>query len=167
MKSESEQAGPESNGAKTLYRCWQQARGIRGLPSRADIDTADIRPLLPHVQLYEVVDGGRRFYTRVAGSAAATALGYDPTGQFLDEAPAGRGRRRMLKTLREVVRTGEPAFGQHDTVSPDGPSTEQALEDIMLPLSRDGRGVHMVLSASFTLADPYVAAADVAATTAA
>jgi len=124
------------------------------MPSRADMDTADIRAVSTHVQLFEVVDGGRRFYTRVAGSAAAASLGYDPTGQFIDEAPAGENRRRTLRTLRQVVSTGAPAFGQHTAAPPDGqPSPrDQRQEDIMLPLSRDGRGVQMVLCASFALA---------------
>ena len=150
MKTELEPVMLESSGAKTLYRCWQQARGVRVMPSRADLDAADLRAVSAHVQLYEVVDGGRRFYTRVAGSAATATLGYDPTGQFVDEFPAGTGRRRTLKGLREVVRTGAPCFAQHPTDPPAGSSSAgPQREDIMLPLSRDGRGVQMVLFASF------------------
>ncbi|MHA1567429.1 MAG: PAS domain-containing protein [Alphaproteobacteria bacterium] len=153
MKTDLEPVLLESPGAKTLYRCWQQARGIRVMPSRADLDAADLRAVSAYVQLYEVVDGGRRFYTRAAGSAAAAALGYDPTGQFVDELPAGTGRRRTLKALREVVRTGVPAFDQYPAAGLEqSTSTGPAHEDIMLPLSRDGSGVQMVLFASFSLA---------------
>lgn len=137
-------------GGRDLVNYWMQARGVRDMPKRADIDAAAIRAVLPHVQVLEVIDGGRRFYTRTSGSATRHALGYDPTGLFLDEYPAGTIRKRTLGALRQVVGAAAPAIDIATTMTvPDGAI---CAETVMLPLSRDGRTVDMVLCASFAIA---------------
>lgn len=140
-----------SAGARELVNYWLQARGIRDMPARADIDAAAMRAILPHVQILEVIDRGRRFYTRVSGSAASKALGYDPTGSFLDEYPAGAVRTRTMSGLRRVLVDRTPAVEVATTMRvPEGAA---CAETVMLPLSRDGKTVDMVLVGSFGL-DP-------------
>ena len=139
-----------SAGGRELVNYWLQARGVRDMPKHADIDAAAMRAILPHVQILEVIDGGRRFYTRTSGSAARHALGYDPTGSFLDEYPAGSVRKRSVRALRQVVSTAAPAVDVATKMTvPEGAA---CCETVMLPLSRDGRTVDMVLCGSFELA---------------
>lgn len=140
-----------SAGARDLVNYWLQARGVRDMPARGDIDAAAMRAILPHVQILEVIDRGRRFYTRVSGSAAHKTLGYDPTGSFLDEYPAGAVRARTMHGLRRVLADRAPMVDVATTMRvPDG---AMCTETVMLPLSRDGIAVDMVLVGSFGL-DP-------------
>jgi hypothetical protein len=71
-----------------LYRYWNQKRGARPMPDRADIDPLEIdRAILPHVMLLELI--GPRVRYRLIGTEVAKRSGLDPTGKYVDEVLRG------------------------------------------------------------------------------
>ena len=55
-----------------LYRYWLKKRGSGAMPSRSDIDPADIPALLPYVSLVHKVGGEFRF--RLVGSDGSSDM---------------------------------------------------------------------------------------------
>lgn len=70
--------------ADALYRYWLSRRGD-ALPTRADIDPAEIKPLLPYVMIVDIHRDPFRVYYRLVGTAVAHAAGMDFTGTYLDQ----------------------------------------------------------------------------------
>lgn len=138
---------PETTAARLLLGYWQQVRGVRQMPARSDIDPNELQGVQRNLQLFEVIGGGDRFFARLSGSAARETLGFDPTGQFLDESPAGLERDRATEALQKVVSSGAPAFALRDVGLASGERTR--CEDVLLPLSQDGKLVNMVLWGTF------------------
>src|SRR4029077_1407170 len=52
-----------------LLKSWEAKRDGRRMPSRADIDPAELRSLVQHVMLYDVVEPGSLYRIRLEGQA--------------------------------------------------------------------------------------------------
>ena len=63
-----------------LYVYWQSKRAGRPMPSRADIDAAELRGLIYHVMHYDVVEPGRLYRIRLVGQAIIDFVGVNYTG---------------------------------------------------------------------------------------
>ncbi len=72
---------------KNVYQYWLDMKGEREMPSRADLNPADITNLLPYIMLVDVEQQPRRYRYRLVGTETVKAMGYDVTGQYLDELP--------------------------------------------------------------------------------
>ena len=94
---------------RTLYGYWDRVRGGKPMPLRTDISLGSIKRLLRHIHMYDVVDGGRDFRTRVMGTCVYIGKGTDSTGKLLSEEPSDGARVRRGAPLRHVVRTAKPA----------------------------------------------------------
>src|ERR1700736_619243 len=68
---------------------WEGKRGDRPMPQRGDIDPDELRPVLSHLQITEVIDGGSRFRYRLVGTAIVEAFGAEFTGRYVDELMSG------------------------------------------------------------------------------
>ena len=135
---------PETEGANALFEHWRQARGVRAMPTRSDLAAGELQRLMPRIQVFEVIGGGERFFTRSAG--AATHNGYDPTGSFWDEVPFGTERIHVQSVLKDVVANREPCIRTHEIQ--DG-GNSRPVEEVLLPLSTDGASVNMILRGLF------------------
>ena len=122
-----------------LYRYWLAKRGGRSMPSRSDIDPAEIPALLPYFGIIEKAEGQLRY--RLMGSSMAEQLGFDATGAGVGSyVPAGQALRTTVELVctaaRPVFNTGkyefEPGIAHHSSV-------------LLLPLSEDGTAVNMVI----------------------
>ncbi|MDE2181705.1 MAG: PAS domain-containing protein [Alphaproteobacteria bacterium] len=100
--------GAASADIRALLEYWNQLRGERAMPNRADIALAAIKKFLRHVHLYEVIDGGRDFRNRVMGTDVFIGKGTDSTGKLLSEETCEGARTRLGLPLRRVVDTGVP-----------------------------------------------------------
>ena len=128
-----------------LYAYWSAKRGERKMPSRGDLDVADMRYVLGNLMLVEVMDGtAPRFRIRLHGSNLAQRAGYELTGKMLDELPQSEFRRNVGQRWSEVATTGEPRHCRRDSAF-DGRTYR--YESIILPLSTDGESVNMALVA--------------------
>jgi len=133
----------------TLYAYWLSKRGGRAMPSRADIDPGDFRALLPHILLVDVIDGGTDFRYRLVGTELERHLGRPVTGRLLSELVSGRYLDYMRSLYLTAIIEGVPVYSAN---SFDDGRTGFALianfkrtYRLMLPLSRDGTTVDMVL----------------------
>lgn len=125
-----------------IYRYWEQSRGRRRMPGRADFDPAAIRTALPHLLLLDIVDG--RFRYRLVGTQVSADIGRDMTGTFAGSHVHPPGYAQAIIDLYERVRrSGRPLFALADYETPAG--VIQALSRLLLPLGADGRNVDMIL----------------------
>jgi hypothetical protein len=131
-----------------LLAYWQGKRGRRAMPSRADIDPNEIRDLLPHLLLTDVVNeqGRTRFRYRLVGTAVQEAFGREMIGQYIDELMSGTYRDFIVGLYQDLVERKKPIYSESIYGSSD-PRNKLWTERLMLPLSTDGKHVNMVLSA--------------------
>jgi hypothetical protein len=129
---------------QAVYRYWQEKRGDRLMPSRADIDPAELpAEVLPGVCLVEVVPDARRFVYRLVGTLDVQVRGNDPTGKSVSDAYFGPSRAEALAHYEQVVFTCAPMLDQVPMSAPNGRFVTE--EAIFLPLSSDGIHVDKVL----------------------
>ncbi|MDY0872315.1 PAS domain-containing protein [Dongia rigui] len=125
-----------------LYRYWDEKRGQRRMPRRADLDPADLTPYLPSILLVDVVADERLYVYRLVGTREVTMRGNDPTGKpvmentFLDRAQA-------LRNYDQVVLSKAPLVDPTPTTSEDHEWLD--METIFLPLSEDDSEVDKIL----------------------
>ncbi len=72
---------------REIYQYWVDMKGDRPIPSRADLNPADIVKLLPHISLIGVDNETGRYKMRLIGTETVKAMGVDVTGKYLDELP--------------------------------------------------------------------------------
>lgn len=127
------------------YRYWDSKRGQRLMPRRGDIKPAEIVPLLPNLQIIEVVDGGKRLRYRLVGTAIVAALGAEYTGKYFDEVFSGEQLRAHEENYRIIAREKCPLFVSRRYVTPGG--AELFSRRIIMPLSEDDVVVNQMLTA--------------------
>lgn len=137
---------PPSCKAETvaLYDYWCRKRGNRAMPTRADIDPAEMPArLLPCLCLVDVVGDARRYVYRLVGTADVQVRGYDPTGKPVAEAFYGPDVSNALACYDTVVSTRAPLLDTEPFVATNGRyATEETL---FLPLSDDGTTVNKII----------------------
>jgi len=128
----------------TVFAYWNEKRGVRVMPARADIDPAELKSVLPYLMLTDVVDGGVRFRYRLCGTAGAEAFGQELTGRYVDEVMTGRYREFIEGLYRDVVAQKRPVY----SISSYGGwrRAQMWTQRLMMPLSSDGENVDIVLS---------------------
>ena len=124
-----------------LLKCREKGR----LPARADIDPVEIFELLPHVVLWDVVDGGEDLRVRLAGSHFEAVHERPMRGFRISTWVDRRKDAAAWARLQAIIAGRAPAFRHGHLPCPDRPSIR--YDRVMLPLADDGTGVDMVLSA--------------------
>lgn len=129
-----------------LHRYWLGKLNGRLMPSRADIDPAEMRGFLKHTILLDVLEGPR-FRVRLAGTQAVEAFGEEVTGRFLDELDFGDQHDAILDSCAYSVMFHAPKYYQGVfTRSTD--AVKIKFERLGLPLSADGVNVNILLIGS-------------------
>lgn len=93
---------------RRLYAYWDDKRGAREFPGRADIDPLEMRFALGNISLVDVLYAPLRFRYRLHGSIIAERLGVDMTGRFVDEIPEPDRRSFVEENFRVVIATRQP-----------------------------------------------------------
>jgi hypothetical protein len=124
------------------YWC-SKATGGR-LPRRADIDPVEIKHLLPHIRLVDVVKHGR-FRYRLVGTETRQQHTSDPAGHFLDEVLSPPSGPRIIEVYAECVRDRRPIYIEHEFIQPNGRGVYRLSKALYTPLSEDGIAVSQVL----------------------
>jgi len=145
---------PQSYHAE-LYRYWDSRRGGRPMPSRADLDPAQIRGLLPHLTLIERVEGGFRY--RLVGSKVVQDLGREMTGTMVGShvTPPEYGRA-LCAIYVQVCDAGRPVFTTGEYRSPS--QLVHTVSRLLLPLGPNGGPANMVLLSRASRYDRGIAA---------
>jgi hypothetical protein len=134
---------------KAAYDYWLGKSAGRAMPSRRDLDPADIPKLLPHVLLVEVHEGGRYRY-RLIGTENVCEHGMDATGRYLDEVlPGPEYRAHVLRLYDECVRERRPVYSESLFLSNIGLKPQRHLKVLFMPLSEGGERVNQVFVVQF------------------
>jgi len=135
---------PRSPVLRTLFDYWTAKRGPRLFPSRAEINPADIKPLLADVMLWSVEASGDPFLIRLVGDNIVRFVGADNRGRPATESMPPDAARMMIEILSQVVETKTPRFRFGKALwKPEKSYCD--FEACFLPLSADGQNVNMIL----------------------
>jgi hypothetical protein len=129
-----------------LLQYWEQKRGDRRMPARADLDPLEFRWMLGDVSLVEVHrDGDRlRYRFRLMGTRAVERLGYDITGKWLEDLPRPDYRALLVEVFGFMVARAAPHVERPNMLIDD---QVHHYEILRLPLGRDGYRVDMLMMA--------------------
>jgi len=132
-----------SRRTSELYRYWENRRGGRAMPRRADIDPIEMRDWLSRLALIDVGPEGTRFRYRLVGTALTELRGSDPTGLSVDAAWPADDAETVLASYRQVVAQKAPVF--YLPARPFGQDRTSQVGVMLLPLSSDGERVDVIL----------------------
>lgn len=132
-----------SGAVAEIYMYWNQKRGDRRMPKRAEIEPSDITRFLPGVLLVDVRQDPLEFIYRLVGTREVEARGNDPTGRRVGEAFFGNSSDDVLENYRRVVASGSYLYDLDKFNSPGGRFVQD--ESLFLPLSTTGEGVGQIL----------------------
>jgi len=131
---------------RLAYDFWRAAGPPGLLPGRQHIDPLTIpRELLPNLWILDVQREPFRLKYRLVGTRIVEATGREVTGRWLDEEhphlvadTAFQERyRKVMETGQPSLRRGVPKIWRHRDF--------QEIENIALPLARDGIQVDMIM----------------------
>lgn len=127
-----------------LLEHWKALCGDRAMPQRNDFDPVQVPELLTGICLVEVIDGGKDYFYRVAGSALEEMTGQVLQGKYFSELIHAKSRESMRATCGASVETARPIVIKNQLREPGRGQT--AITAIVLPLSDDGQTVNMLLT---------------------
>src|SRR5690349_1275296 len=129
---------------REAYGYWLQKSASTRLPSRRDLDPADIPKLLPHVMLVDVHDDGRYRY-RLTGTECVREHGMDASGKYLDEVlPGPEYKAHVLRLYGQCVHERRAVYSESLFLSSVGLKPQRHIKVLFMPLSDDGKSVNMV-----------------------
>jgi hypothetical protein len=129
-----------------LHQYWQDIHPTDGLPGRQHFDPIDIPDLLPNLWLLEVQREPFRVRYRLAGTSIVRAIQREVTGQWFDDVrPEARAIPGYFDRFRAVVETKTPSWRRGPPKFPLD-AIFASLENVSLPLARDGQNVDMILA---------------------
>lgn len=126
---------------RDIYKYWLDMKGDRLMPSRADLNPADIVRLLPHISLIDVEKETGRYKMRLIGTETVRAMGIDVTGKYLDDFPFID--RLLKKNYDWLVKEKRPYFNS-DKLKWSRKSFMDYYA-LGLPLSGNGEDVDMLM----------------------
>jgi len=130
-----------------FYTYWNNKRAGRPFPARMDIKPRDFVSILPWVHMYDVVDGGKEFSVRLAGTALADFFGKtDFRGKPISILPSPAAER-LRKHLVTVLQRREPLRTYNARTSIPGQEF-QASEGCYAPLSGNGNDINIIIAAT-------------------
>lgn len=130
---------------REIYAYWRRKRAARRMPSRRQIDPAEIPRLLPHLVISEAVDGGRCFRYRLVGTAIARTIGFDPTGRSVDDVASGSYGAYINGLHRRSCEERVPIFAASPFIGA-ARGRQYFARRLALPLSEDDDAVNQILS---------------------
>lgn len=125
-----------------LFDYWQDTRGDREIPRRADIDPLKIPDLLPYIFLIDVPADRNPLVYRLVGTAVVSLFGQEMTGQPFGAGTLPRYRAEVLQRYRRIIAARRPFFQYAQLRDLTNDFTH--VERLILPLSDGGR-VNMLL----------------------
>jgi hypothetical protein len=126
-----------------LRRLWEQKRGERAMPCRADLSVVDLRPWLGNLALIDLDSTGDTF--RLCGTNLFPRFGGDVTGLRVADLRGDDGRSFRDGMAR--VRAGQvPSAESHMQIIH---GEEVTFNELALPLSTGGVELKVVLFASY------------------
>lgn len=116
-----------------FYELWQNKRGGRRFPARADFALLDLAPWMEQLHLIEVLPDGD-FLFRVFATKSAVRLEREYTGRRLSELEHSWAARDAAVDYRQVVASREPLFADRTRRHED--NRVYSWRRLVLPLGR-------------------------------
>jgi len=129
---------------QSFFIYWDGKRGVRAMPSRADLDPVEMKAWLPGIQLIDVFDHPRRLVYRLVGQVEVDMRGFNHTGYTVEEAFFAVSREQALHNYGLAIDGQQMVYDWARYATSSGFHVSQ--ETIFLPLSDDGRRVNMVIT---------------------
>jgi len=141
---------PMAAPLQRLHDYWLSKLNGRMMPSRADINPAEMKAFLPLIVLFDV-EAGQRLRIRLAGTMAVEAYGSEITGRYLEDLELGDRREQIMAAHAQCIASRAPYYwSEIHTRKTD--SKRLRIDHIDAPLSADGETVNMLLvGAAFTV----------------
>jgi hypothetical protein len=100
---------------RRVHSWWQSHRTTEALPSRRDLDPADLREVLPHLFIVDVLHGRLLdFRYRLVGTAIEDYAGVRLTGSTVRELPIdGEQRFSIISQYGRSMHRREPTYCEH------------------------------------------------------
>jgi hypothetical protein len=95
-----------------LFYVWLRHTGWRPMPTESDVDFEDLAPILPHVGLVDVLDGGQRFRYRHIGPWSAALLSGDVGEEDIDAGVDAPHLVWLHDLYTDVVRRRTPVYAE-------------------------------------------------------
>jgi hypothetical protein len=131
---------------RSIFAYWDRQRGARRMPSRRDIEPADLSGHLPGVVIVDVQQKPLDFIYRLVGTREVEARGYDPSGKRVAEHFFGGDAEAVLSNYRYVAAQGTFLYEFERFLDKQG--HYRTDETLFLPLSTDDRTVTQILTYS-------------------
>lgn len=124
-----------------LHNYWLAKRGPRVMPARADINPADIKPLLPDVIIWNATPP---YLVRLMGDHVVHFVGSNNTGSPATREKPADAMHFLTSIFETVIKTKSPRFRRGKAFwKPE--RAYRNFESCFLPLSADGQIVDMIL----------------------
>jgi len=132
---------PRHPDLRKLVEYWNAKRGARTMPSRADINPAEIKPLLPDIMIWSAVEP---YVIRLVGDHIVHFVGANNTGKGATEGMPPDAAKGMRGVIEHVIAVKAPRFrfGKAYWLAD---KSYRDFEASFLPLSADGERVDMIL----------------------
>ena len=129
----------------TAGRYWDSVRGGRALPSRRDLDPAEIPRILPFVMLVDVEPEPLDFRFRLIGTEIQAIVARHTRGRSFSSIPFMAPGNPIWSEYEWVVDSRRPLVSALSYVGND--RFVQKLRHCLMPLSSDGGAVDMIFVA--------------------
>lgn len=126
-----------------FYAYWNDKRGDRPMPARADLDPIEMKRWLPGIIIVDVLESPRRLVYRLVGSRSVALRQHDVTGKTVTEAYYGTSLGDVLENYRLVIEECRVVYDAEQ--KPSGSGLLKDSETLLLPLSTDGTKVDKVI----------------------
>lgn len=130
---------------RKAFAYWDQKRGERRMPRRADIDPIEMPSLLPNLRLVEVHGPGQYRYRLVGTEVEQFHGGLSFKDRFIHEALPGPLADHVIPVYDQCVRERRPLYLENTFLTPDKQRVARHSRVLFLPLSEDDSAVSMVL----------------------
>ena len=137
------QIAASSPSIREVHEYWHRKAGQRRMPSRGDIDPAELKRYLPRITLVDVVPDARHLVYRLTGTREVEQRGTDPTGKPVKDAYFGPSSDEVMRRYDYVIQHRAPYYfrGGFDM----GEKFVDREEILFLPLSENGDDVNMIM----------------------
>lgn len=136
--------GSPNQKLDALKVLWERKRGVRAMPSRANLDVTELKPWLGNLALIDLfeIDGGT---IRLCGTSLFRRFGRDVTGCDVRMLSSEVGAS-ICACIARVHQTMTVIGDRHMRIIDGKPVM---FDDLAFPLSDDGAHVTMLLFASY------------------
>jgi hypothetical protein len=131
---------------RILFEWWEAKRGDRAMPTRAELDPAELKSILPTLILVDVRPSpsgkGHVFTYRLTGTEIDSRFGVALKGLSVEQAPFGATGPSIQSQYESVVQEGRPICCSHTLMIGE---RHVEYDRLAVPLS-DGKGNTIALA---------------------